>query len=352
MRRFLTVTEILILAVALVLAAIYWRFDSERADLTDAVRAGVGGSYVALALPPDAPPLATPPATVTHYQLAGPAGAPTVVLVHGFSVPYYIWDPLFDGLVRAGFRVLRYDLYGRGYSDRPNVRYDAELFDRQLQNLLDALRITSPVDVAGLSMGGPITVTFAVRHPSRVRSIMLFDPAVMAGKPPLTLRLPLVGEFDMDVFRMPHAAQGQLGDFAHPDRFPDWPARYEPQMRYKGFQRALLSTIRYYEPRDKLPDFTQYGKSGKPALLVWGREDKTTPFAKLSPIARAAIPQAEFHPIDDAGHIPFMEKPDVVIPITVDFLRRQSSQGGQATQSTQSPETTQTTQASQTAAKP
>lgn len=37
--------------------------------------------------------------------------------MHGFSVPYYIWEPTFAALVQAGLRVLRYDLYGRGYSD-------------------------------------------------------------------------------------------------------------------------------------------------------------------------------------------------------------------------------------------
>lgn len=325
MRGSLNVSAVLILLAAGVLAAIYHHFDPERTELTDAVRANAGGSYAGLASPQGAgSSFVTPAVAFTHYELAGPANAQTVVLVHGFSVPYYVWDPMFAALVREGFRVLRYDLYGRGYSDRPDVRYDADLFDRQLLNLLDALRITAPVDIAGLSMGGPIVTTFAVRHPERVRSILLFDPAVKAGQGPLTLRMPVLGEFNMGVFRTPHAAQDQLDDFAHPSRFPDWPQRYMPQMQIKGFRRALLSTIRHYSPRDKVQDFAQYGRSGKPALLVWGREDKTTPFAELSAMTRRAIPQAEFHPIDDAAHIPFMEKPDVVIPLTIQFLRRQA----------------------------
>jgi pimeloyl-ACP methyl ester carboxylesterase len=56
------------------------------------------------------------------------------VLIPGFSVPYVIWDPTFEDLVEKGFRVLRYDLFGRGYSDRPDAIYDLELFDRQLMN--------------------------------------------------------------------------------------------------------------------------------------------------------------------------------------------------------------------------
>jgi alpha-beta hydrolase superfamily lysophospholipase len=37
-----------------------------------------------------------------------------IILVHGFSVPYYIWDGTYDSLVKAGFHVIRYDEFGRG----------------------------------------------------------------------------------------------------------------------------------------------------------------------------------------------------------------------------------------------
>ena len=63
------------------------------------------------------------------------------MLIHGFSVPYFIFDPTFNFLTKAGWRVLRYDLFGRGFSDRPHVRYNIDLFVRQLKELLDALNI-------------------------------------------------------------------------------------------------------------------------------------------------------------------------------------------------------------------
>ena len=46
-------------------------------------------------------------AGVTHYELDGPENGDLVVLVHGFSVPYFIFDPTFEFLTKAGFRVLR-----------------------------------------------------------------------------------------------------------------------------------------------------------------------------------------------------------------------------------------------------
>jgi len=56
-------------------------------------------------------------------------------------------------------------------------------------------------------------------------------------------------------------------------------------------------------------------------LLIWGQEDRMVPF-ETSEQVLAAMPQAEFHPIDDAGHIPHYEKPDVVNPLLIEFLNR------------------------------
>ena len=97
------------------------RHYSESRVLDDEARRSVAGDFIRL------------PDGMVHYELDGPPDGQAVVLVHGFSVPYYIWDPTFPALVAAGFRVLRYDLFGRGYSDRPDLPYTMDLFVRQLQ---------------------------------------------------------------------------------------------------------------------------------------------------------------------------------------------------------------------------
>jgi pimeloyl-ACP methyl ester carboxylesterase len=256
---------------------------------------------------------------VTHYELGGPSDGRTVLLISGFSTPYNIWDPTFDGLTKAGFRVLRYDLYGRGFSDRPLNGYDGNFFDRQAVELLDALGIRQ-VDVGGVSMGGPIAVTLAVRHPDRVRKVMLFDPGYFTGnRGPWALRAPVIGEYNMAVTIAPGLVQSQWKDFAHPERYPHYLDRYREQMRYQGFRRALLETLRNYVSTDIREDFAELGKSGKPVLLIWGRADADTPI-EMSAAVRDAIPQAQFHPIDDAAHIPHYEHPEVVNPIVIDFL--------------------------------
>lgn len=305
--------SLIVLGIALA-ATIVWltiNFSSHNLELTvidDEVRRNAPGRFIETSR------------GVVHYEISGPEGARTVVLVHGFSVPYYLWDPTFAALTQAGYRVLRYDLFGRGLSDRPTAMYDADLFDRQLADLLDALKITGRVDLIGASMGGPIIATFACRHPQRVRTLSFFDPAYNhGGSLSWKLRSPVIGEYLMAVDIVPGLPNSQLADFKHPERFPDWPDRYRPQMKYKGFRRALLSTMRHYLTADWSSAFACVGAMSKPVFLVWGKSDAEVPFA-LSEKVRRAIPRAEFLPVDDAGHVPFIEHPEIVNPALLRFL--------------------------------
>ncbi|MEI2624295.1 MAG: alpha/beta hydrolase [Giesbergeria sp.] len=138
-------------------------YTDENKRIDEAVRKSANGSFVALS------------GGVTHYELGGPQDGKTVVLVHGFSVPYFIFDVTFEFLAGAGFRVLRYDLFGRGLSDRPNVKYNIRLFVNQLKDLLDALHLKE-ITLLGLSMGGPISASFIAQYPQYVSRHVLIDP--------------------------------------------------------------------------------------------------------------------------------------------------------------------------------
>ena len=287
----------------------FTRHDLETAEIDDDLRKSAPGQFVKTST------------GFVHYQFAGPENGRVVVLVHGFSVPYYLWAGTFEMLGDAGFRVLRYDLFGRGLSDRPGVRYDADLYDRQLIELLDALHIQGRVDLAGASMGGPIIAAFACRHPDRVRTLAFFDPGYSHGQPaPWKLKMPLIGEYLMDVDIAPGLPESQLSDFDHPERFPDWADRYRPQMRFKGFRHALLSTLRNYMPEDWSKYYACAGAGTAPVLLVWGKDDRDVPF-EINREVRAAIPRAQFVPVDDAAHVPMLEQPEIVHPAFVQFLR-------------------------------
>ena len=87
----------------------------------------------------------------TQYYLDGPVDGPRVVLVHGMTPPAIVYKPLADALVKKGYRVLSYDLYGRGYSDAPDVKYNEALYVSQLSSLLLAVG-WSRVTLVGYSL--------------------------------------------------------------------------------------------------------------------------------------------------------------------------------------------------------
>ena len=255
---------------------------------------------------------------LVHYQFEGPTEGQLVILVHGFSTPFYVWDPTFKALTVAGFRVLRYDLYGRGYSDRPKVAYNGSTYVNQLQELLNALELEQPVHLIGLSMGGAILMDFADTHPEHVKSLTLVDPLIRGIKIPL-IDKPLLGEYLMPVYVAPSMANGQFDDFYQPERFPNWAEPYKVQMEYKGYQRAILATIRNYLGKDHEATYQRVGQSDLPVLLIWGREDQTIPFEQSVDVLTHL--NAKFLPVDEAGHLPHYEQPEVVNPVIINFLQ-------------------------------
>lgn len=262
---------------------------------------------------------------VTHYEIAGPEDGAPVVFVHGFSTPYIIWDNNFSALANAGYRAVRYDLFGRGYSDRPtNLDYDDKLFDRQLLELIEHLKLKTPVTLVGVSMGGVISVIFSERHPDLVHALVLVDPAGFPLPLPLTaklVRLPGVGEYLMRLVGDKSIRDGMAENFYDPSFLPGFAEKFEPQLQYEGYQYAILSTLRHMPMQSLESSFKAVGASGKPVLLIWGREDHTVPY-ETSEKAKAAIPQAELVTVEEAAHTPNYEKPEIVNAAMLDFLKR------------------------------
>jgi pimeloyl-ACP methyl ester carboxylesterase len=263
---------------------------------------------------------------VTYYELGGPQNGRPVVLIHGFSVPNFIWDPTFAALAAAGFRVLRYDLFGRGLSDRPKISYDKALYVRQLAELMDTVEF-SDADVISLSMGGVVAAEFAYRFPKRVGKLVFISPAGFDLGLPFSIKLLYVGGLGellfegLDLFGRGTILASMFKDFYNPtqqtlDAFSE---RYLDQMQYPGFKGAILSSLRTGMLDEDLTLFRRVGETGKPVLLIWGEQDRTVPF-RNNETFRKLVPQAEFQAIENSGHIAHFEKPEIVNPALIRFL--------------------------------
>lgn len=286
--------------------------NGETLKLDDALRQNIPGTFIKL------------PDGYTWYELSGPADGQPVVFINGYSVPHYLWDYTFRPLADAGFRVLRFDHFGRGWSDRPDVNYDPNLFDRQIHDLLNALEIHRPVTLVGSSMGGIVASIFATNHPGLVDKLVLIDPAGVMPPPkwPKSLLLiPILGEMILHLTGNRTLPSGMAEDLLYPERFSEYVTCYLPQMKITGFKRAILSTFRTGILWNKRDVYRQLGEMDIPILLLWGEHDRTVPIVCGEEI-RELMPHAVWHLIENTGHVPHYEQPDVVNPLIINFLNR------------------------------
>lgn len=275
------------LAVSLTVT-LYLARHREAQPLTPELRSQLGGAYVDLAV------------GTTHYALSGPAHGRLVVLVHGGTIPMWTWDAQVPALTAAGYRVLRYDQLGRGLSDRPAGPYDRALYQRQLIELLDALRVDEPLHLVGLSFGSTVSATFAQAHPQRVDRLVLLSPIVHYAEGKLLFdlaKVPGVGEWYTRVIAVPGSIERAKALFP-PDRAAALTALFEQQTRLDGYAAALLSFARSDALQDYRPALADLDP--RRALVLIGTEDHETPPAHKDFLRQTF--GAGYVEIDGGGH--------------------------------------------------
>ena len=252
----------------------------------------------------------------------------TVVLVHGFSTPHFVWDGMKGFLLDAGYSILVFDHYGRGYSDRPRIKYTKDVFVQSLKGLLDTQGISDQVHLVGYSMGGPIVGHFTNEFPDMVKSMSLIAPAGFMVENPTKdwwIMKPLIGEWVLNVFGSRLVFQGNEENDEPPREDPlalskkDFIKKAGIQMQYKGFIHALLSTARNFNLFSTQEMFAEVGNLNKPTLTIWGTDDGVVPF-KGSEELMLCIPQSQLLVLKEGKHDITYAEPSFVGVAIRDFL--------------------------------
>ncbi|MBL9100064.1 MAG: alpha/beta hydrolase [Myxococcales bacterium] len=259
------------------------------------------------------------------YLADGRPEDPLVLLLHGFPDTAHAWDAVRPALAARGFYVVSPFLRGYAPSGIPREdAYDAETLGRDVIGLIAAFA-RRDADVVGHDWGALLAYSAAALAPERVRRLV-----TLAIPHPATLKLRL-----RDIRRARHflalrrrgaADKFARDDFAGVDELyerwsPTWrsgPAEREAVKNTFAAPGSLRGALGYYRRlKFKAPAFLRV-KTRAPSLVIAGIDDGTTPLDAFDDVSGFAGPVRVVKV--PTGHFPQRERPDVVIPLLLEFL--------------------------------
>jgi len=276
------------------------------------------------------------PGIQMHYLDEGPRDGEVVVMLHGNPSWSYYWRHLVLAL-RGRYRCIVPDHIGMGRSDKPgDARYAYTLQSRveDVGTLLEHLGIRDNVTLAVHDWGGMIGFGWALSHAASIKRLVITNTAAFplpaAKRMPWQLRLGRDSALGALLIRGANAfAAGAARQGVVQPMRPDVRAAYCAP--YDNWAHRI-ATLRFVQdiplsPGDRawalveaagkaLPQFAD-----RPALLGWGLQDFVFDRHFLD-VFRSALPQAEVHAWEDAGHYVLEDKGHELVPLIVEFLRR------------------------------
>ena len=241
----------------------------------------------------------------TYYQIENRFNENTLVFIHGFSVPSYIWDKTYNTAKEKGFKVVKLDLYGRGFSDNPDIDYTDELFANQVIELLQELEIKKATFL-GLSNGGRVISKLADLKPNMIEKLVYVSASSFNSHENNINKS--VSKEEVNAFiknRYPTISSRQLSDFKYPENYPFWDDKYEELLKFKGFARALISTVKNHKNLDL--ENKEISDSNKKVYTIWGDSDSVVIFNDIKDKLNKLLPNRFEYTVPNSGHLPHIE---------------------------------------------
>ena len=241
----------------------------------------------------------------TYYEYDNKDSNNALIFIHGFSVPSYIWDETYYSAIKKGFKVVRLDLYGRGYSSNLDIDYTDDLFANQVIELLNELKIKKAT-LLGLSNGGRVISKIAYLNPEIVDKLVYVSASSFQDHNP-SLDKSVSGKEINDFIRnkYPTISKGQLLDFKYPENFKGWDTKYEELLQYEGFAKALISTRKNQVNLDMENKYINDSKI--PFYTIWGDSDSAVVYNNFKDKLNKLMPRRVEYFISESGHLPNIE---------------------------------------------
>jgi 3-oxoadipate enol-lactonase/4-carboxymuconolactone decarboxylase len=239
-------------------------------------------------------------------------GNPPLLFLNAIGTDMRIWERVLPLLTVPGARI-RYDARGHGLSECPPAPYTlVELADDAV-GILDALGIEQAIAI-GISMGGLTAQAMALRHPDRVKALVLCDTA------------PRIGTAELWQSRMERIRQNGMASIGDATMKRWFPARYHAE--YPGEIRGWQSLVTRMPAEGYLATCgvlaesdlsNQVGQIHVPTLALCGSEDVATPPAQMRELVET-LPNARFALVEGAGHLPCIDHPATFATLINEFV--------------------------------
>jgi pimeloyl-ACP methyl ester carboxylesterase len=261
-----------------------------------------------------------------HYAVSG-SGEP-ILLIPGLGMDHTYYR-LGAPLLARRMQVLAVDPRGIGRSTKSPPPYSVEAWADDFAAMIDRLGL-GPIHVLGSSLGGAMALALAQRHGGNLKSLIVvggFSELDRATELNFRLRLRLIRKLGMS-----EEVADYMGLWTLTRKFINSDAGYATMRAnqaniqansassYSAFVEALLAWGRCQPGQEREPKFTSLLSSiNLPTLVVTSDNDHLIP-RELSDLIAARIAGAKLAVMPGAGHIPFMEQPDEVVRIVLEFI--------------------------------
>lgn len=308
--KIFTLIAAIVIIIALFASYFYMYSKQETASLNKEVRFNSGRQFIKL------------PDGWTSYRYDNDTSKETIVLIHGGGIAgSHVWEKTRTTLQENGFNVLVYDLYGRGYSDRPEVMYTPQLLLEQFEQLIDSLSIKSQFNIVALSLGAMVAVDYANKYPQKLKNLIFIDPILQGNyKPNFLLKVPLISKYIMTAYWYPRAVENQRKEFVNMELFEEYAQYLRYFMNFKGYKRVNYSTWMHILQENYIPALKKMGEKHIHTLLIFGNRDPYFPVKSLD-VYKDAVPGINVMEVDQTGHMPHYEKPLLVNKEIVNFIK-------------------------------
>ncbi len=232
-----------------------------------------------------------------------------VVLLHPLALSGELWQPLAEALA-SEFQVFAPDQRGCGGTSWDGGSFTLEDMADDLAQALDTLAV-GPVHLLGMSMGGGVAMSFAARHPDRVRSLTLADTTAWYGPDAVSAW----AERAEKAASVPREKQVtfQVDRWFSEPFVRDHPSEVERVVRIfvatdSRAHAAACVAMGAFDARDRLPSITA------PTLVMVGEHDYATPPDMARTLAEG-VPGATLRVLPELRHMSLIERPELAAVI-------------------------------------